>query len=139
LRHALAPLPGDEPAAGPAQLAALDQLQAVWTEHSAVTEQPGGMLAQIVTDCPRLAPAADRLRHEHATVSQALAAARAALDPGTSSPPGSGTAGQAAETDTGGTGASSLLRAVADAVDRHREAGRSLLYEAYQVDLGLGE
>lgn len=109
---------GRGPLPGPLE-EALAQLERVWAEHTAGTESPHGVLAQVVADCPRLAPAVERLRAEHATVAAGLAAARTPGDPG-------------------GTPAAPGLAALLDAVDRHRRAGRDLLHEAYQVDLGLG-
>jgi len=121
--------PPDGAAAVPAGalLGAVTDLADVWATHSAETESADGVLAQVLNDSPRLAPAIDRLRREHGQVAEALATAgRAlvALAPGVQLDPV--------------TGVPDLVRAL-DTVDRHRRDGRNLLHDAYHVDLGLGE
>ena len=118
--------PGDAVRAGSA-LAATENLDRVWRNHALVTESPDGVLEQIVTDCPRLAPAVDRARHEHEVVAATLRAVRARL---AGLPPGS---------PIDPTIDRPALQRLLTAVDRHRRNGRDLLYQAYQVDLGLGE
>lgn len=108
-------------------LAAVRDLDQVWRTHTRVTESPDGMLAQVVTDCPRLAPAVERARHEHVVVAAALDAVCGRL------------AGQPPDAPVGaGIDRPALLRLLT-AVDRHRRNGRDLIYQAYHVDLGLGE
>ena len=107
--------------------AAVVRLDVVWADHAAATEAADGILAQVVTDCPRLAPAVARLRRDHATVAAALLAVERLLAPGDE--------GDAPDAPAART----ALGHVLDGVDRHRRAGRLMLHECYQVDLGLGE
>ena len=108
-------------------LGAVVGLADVWATHSEQTGGPDGVLAQVLTDCPRLAPAIARLRREHVEVSVALATARRQLE--------------ALPADAGTDPATDVpaLTAALTAVERHRRDGRTLLHDAYQVDLGLGE
>jgi hypothetical protein len=117
--------------------AALAELAEVWARHTAQTEADDGVLAQVLADCPRLAPAIGRLRREHAAVAEALAAVAGALaavraEPGTAD-------AVAVAAEPGPVPAATGLDRLLDTVEKHRRAGRELLYEAYQVDLGLGE
>src|SRR5690242_202206 len=72
LRHACARvrrlLPGDPAGGAAALLAAVTDLDRTWRTHTAETESPDGMLAQVLHDCPRLAPSVRRLRREHEVV-----------------------------------------------------------------------
>jgi len=118
---------GGPPAHAGALLEAVDVLGGVWATHSAETESPDGVLAQVLADCPRLAHAITRLRQEHEQVAQALAAVHRQLAAAPSDAP----------VDPA-TGVPALANAL-DTVERHRRAGRELFHNAYQVDLGLGE
>ena len=119
------PGPG-APASGGAVLAAVRELGQVWARHTAATEAGDGMLAQILGDSPRLSPAVGRLRREHEAVTDALRAVERLL-------------AQAGPEAPVGPPAGPALDRLLDAVDRHRRDGRRLIYDAYQVDLGLGE
>jgi hypothetical protein len=114
----------DRPGDG-AVLAAVRELARVWRAHSSETERRDGVLDQVLADCPRLSPTVGRLRHEHQVVSEKLRAVERLLD----APP----------LRPGPDPALPVLTRVLTAVDRHRRDGRNLLYDAYQVDLGLGE
>lgn len=123
------PGPDEEGAAVTAgtALAAVRNVDRVWRNHTSVTESPDGMLAQIVADSPRMAPAVDRARHEHEVVAATLSTVCGRL------------AGLPADSPIDdGIDRPALLRLLT-AVDRHRLNGRDLIYQAYQVDLGLGE
>ncbi|HEY6796227.1 MAG TPA: hypothetical protein VI248_16250 [Kineosporiaceae bacterium] len=111
-----------------AVLAAVRELRHIWHVHTSDTERRDGVLDQVVADCPRLSPAVGRLRHEHQVVAESLRAVERLLDETAAEPHADG-AGEALPTLTG----------VLDTVDRHRRMGRDLLYQAYNVDLGLGE
>jgi hypothetical protein len=121
-------------------LSAVTDLDRVWTAHTAATEGADGMLAQVLADCPRLAGSVQRLRSEHEAVATRLHAVRnglaatAAPDP---TEPADPTEWRDPVRDA--ERVHERLGDVLDAVDRHRRAGRELLYTAYQVDLGLGE
>jgi hypothetical protein len=109
----------------PAAVARLDE---VWARHVSGTESPDGVLEQILTDCPRLAPVIGRLRRQHREVTDALTVVRRRLT-------------EAPEADHATVAAAvvPVLFRVLDVVDRHRREGRRLLHDAYHVDLGLGE
>lgn len=110
------------PPSGALALATAD-LSRHWYDHVAATEAPDGLLAQIVTDSPRLAPMADRLRRQHPDVTVRLEAVRRQLDGG--------------DPDL-----DALLPRIAEllaVIDRHRRDGGELIHRAYNIDIGLGE
>lgn len=124
LRRLLTPPPDDVPPVPLGTLAlAVRDLVREWGLHVTMTEAPDGLLAQIVNDCPRLAPMVERLRREHPAVTARLSAAHERLD--TSTP-------ELAETVR-------ELVSLLSAIERHRHGGGELLHRAYNVDLGLGD
>jgi hypothetical protein len=93
--------------------------------HIDETEQPGGLYDEIMGDTPRLAHAVDILRREHvamlqdaSALIQMTAVASASLD-------------EARLHDH----AVALVRAV----EKHQRRGLKLLYDFYEVDIGIGE
>ncbi|MEU3452802.1 hypothetical protein ABZ671_04250 [Micromonospora sp. NPDC006766] len=91
-----------------------------FAEHVRVTEGPTGLYAALLHEAPRLDRGVRLLHREHAGIAAAIAALqRAAALPGVS-----------AEELREGVGR--LL----SALDRHRQRGADLLWEAYQADLG---
>lgn len=103
--------------------AALAELSHLWERHVQATEAPGGLLAQIVEDSPRLATTVARFRRDHPAIADRIAAAQAAL--------GSTSADQA--------DARQVVTALLADIDRHRRGGGELIHRAYNVDIGLGE
>jgi hypothetical protein len=102
--------------------AALAEVAAVWAKHTAVTEAPDGLLAQIVTDSPRLSAMVERLRREHPALAARLVSMQRQL---------------ASEQELGKAGAE--IRELLAAIGKHRREGGELIYRAYNIDIGLGE
>jgi hypothetical protein len=91
-----------------------------FAEHVRLTEGPNGRYAELLDQAPRLDRGVRRLTHEHAAIAAALVALqRAAELPAV--PP------EEVRERVG-----HLRRAL----DRHRQRGADLLWEAYQTDLG---
>jgi hypothetical protein len=108
---------------------ALDAVHDVWTRHIVETEAPGAFLDELVTEAPRLATPASRLRREHSDILTTIVAGQERL----SAPP--------AEDDGYMVWAEELrveLTSLLAALARHRQRGADLVYEAYAVDLGGG-
>ncbi|GGR61860.1 hypothetical protein GCM10010169_00190 [Micromonospora fulviviridis] len=91
-----------------------------FAEHVRVTEGPAGFYAELLHQAPRLDRGVRLLAGEHA----AIAAAFAALQHAVRLP--------AVPAEELREQARNLLRAL----DRHRQRGADLLWEAYQADLG---
>lgn len=94
-----------------------------WTRHVRLAEAPDGLLEQIVTDSPRLSNRVARLSAEHAVVTTELRSAQELL--------------AAAQPDLAGV--QRLLGWAIDAIEGHRRRGNAVIYDAYHVDIGLGE
>jgi hypothetical protein len=103
-------------------LEVVTDLDRLWATHTAETEGADGMLGQVLVDCPRLAPVVLRLRREHETVAADLREVGRRL----------------AATPAGAAELHDVVRTLA-AVEAHRRASRELIYDAYHVDVGLGE
>ena len=88
-----------------------------------LAEAPDGLLHQIVTDSPRLSTTVARLSGEHPVVTTEI---RSALD-------------LLAVPAPDLTGVGHLLDWAMDAIAQHRRRGNQLIYQAYNVDIGLGE
>ena len=101
---------------------ALIELSADIRAHIAITEGPGGLHGDVVDVAPRLSYAVHRLVGEHVTIndllSQLTLRARGA------------TTGAHVD-DVRGLGADLLVR-----LDRHRQRGADLVFEAYETDIG---
>jgi hypothetical protein len=122
---------------------AVAQLAAAFERHIVANEAPGGLLADMVTQSPRLAHQAEMLRRDHDSLTAeiaALAAGVAAAGAG-SGDSGSGDSGSG----DGGGGASLDMDHVSDVRTRglsllhhlsaHRHLGVEIVYEAYFVDI----
>jgi hypothetical protein len=108
---------------------ALDAVHDVWTRHIVETEAPGAFLDELVTEAPRLATPASRLRREHSDILATIVRAEKRL--------------VTPETDVDAYVAWAEemrveLTALLAALARHRQRGADLVYEAYAVDLGGG-
>jgi hypothetical protein len=103
----------------------LDQLRSVFEHHVTDTERAGGLFDEIVDDEPRLARAVERMRADHVTIAttadELVERLRAARD----------------DTDVDALRAAVLDLIRALLVHRHR--GSELVYEAYNVDLSVGD
>jgi hypothetical protein len=110
---------------GPADAVAvaLADLIRQWDNHIARTEGPDGLLEQILTDCPRLAPMVGRLGREHPAIADRLRAAPQLRREGDPDLPA-----EVADLPTTLT-----------AIERHHRDGGELIHRAYNVDIGLGE
>jgi phage shock protein A len=104
---------------------ALDALDEAFARHIAANEAPGGLLADMVDQSPRLAHLASQLRRDHDALNAEIGAFRAGI-----------VALSEAEIDTDGV---SDIRARGLALLRHlsehRHLGVEIVYEAYFVDI----
>ena len=93
--------------------------------HIDETEQQGGLYDEVVTEKPRLVHAVDTLRREHvALIGDAAALMQVSAVPSS-----------AIDESRLHDDAISLVKAV----EKHQRRGLDLLYDFYEVDLGLGE
>ncbi len=101
-------------------LAELQALGEALEVHIAANEAPGGLLADIMEEAPRLAHRVNVLRDNHEQLRASLGAAVAAV-----------------EHDTGDDVTASRDRVVEllGGLVRHRHLGADLVYEAYNVDI----
>jgi hypothetical protein len=106
---------------------ALQTLQGALQEHTHTTEQPDGILDEIVRLSPRLANPVAGLRRDHVELHQLLVDEETALGSAPAAP-GQQADWIAARRDE----VMSLLGRLA----RHRQHGADLTYEAYGVDIG---
>jgi hypothetical protein len=105
---------------------ALHDLHEVWTRHVVETEAPGAFFDELVTESPRLATPAARLRREHSEIGAAIVRAERLL-------------ATAAVDDAFAAwvdGARQELTTLLAALARHRQRGADLVSEAYHVDIG---
>jgi hypothetical protein len=107
---------------------ALTILHDVWTRHIVETEAPGAFLDELVSEAPRLATPAARLRREHTEILSAIDRALLQLKDLPSLEV------QEAFVEQLRNELTTTLWALA----RHRQRGADLVYEAYDVDLGGG-
>jgi len=106
---------------------ALQTLQGALEGHTHTTEQPDGILDEIVRLSPRLANPVAGLRRDHVELHQLLVDEATALR-GAPTAPGQQAEWIGARRDE----VMSLLGRLA----RHRQHGADLTYEAYGVDIG---
>jgi hypothetical protein len=97
----------------------LDHLCAALDDHVRLTEGVGGCYAEVVAAAPRLARGMRLLTRDHERLAGALATLRQHVDSG------------ARPADLRRFGADLLIL-----LDRHRQRGVDLLYEAYGTDIG---
>ncbi|MFZ0161201.1 MAG: hypothetical protein WAL50_19395 [Kineosporiaceae bacterium] len=94
-----------------------------WNRHVRLAEAPDGLLHQIVTDSPRLSTTVARISREHPVVVTQIRSALELLgapDPDLAS-------------------VRRLLGWAMDAMEQHRRRGNQLIYDAYNLDIGLSE
>jgi hypothetical protein len=107
---------------------ALNAVHEVWTRHTVETEAPGAFLDELVTESPRLATPASRLRREHTHLLAVITHAEEQLgDPPAGDDYDAWVERMRADLTT-------LLVGLA----KHRQRGADLVYEAYDVDIGGG-
>jgi hypothetical protein len=107
----------------------LVDLAAAFERHIAITEGPDGLFEDITLTAPRLASGVAKLADEHRDIRAALAAAIDAVRERSDAAPAHGQEADSRE-------------AVLDVINllmRHRQLGADLIYEAYQVDVGVGD
>jgi hypothetical protein len=97
----------------------LDHLCAALDDHVRVTEGASGRYAEVVAAAPRLARGMSLLERDHRRLAGALGVLRQHVDDG------------ARPADLRRCGAGLLML-----LDRHRQRGIDLLYEAYGTDIG---
>ncbi len=97
----------------------LASLREAFHHHLTVTEGEEGLFDDVIQVAPRLQHQVDILRREHDEIVEAI---ESALDPGTP-------VSEVRET---------VLQVLA-AIVRHRQRGADLLYEAYDVDVSVGD
>jgi hypothetical protein len=107
---------------------ALGLVHDVWARHIVETEAPGAFLDELVSEAPRLATPASRLRREHSEIMNDIDRAELALKE----------LPAAADQDAFVDGLRAQLTEMLYALARHRQRGADLVYEAYAVDLGGG-
>lgn len=93
---------------------AINALEVAFIRHVHATESPTGLFAEVVSDAPRLVHAVDGLRHDHEAI-------RTALRDLQRSP----TSGRADD--------------LVAQIERHRHLGATLVYDAYNVDVSVGD
>jgi hypothetical protein len=119
-------LPLESPSAWAGLLAGhLEDLDAAWDRHIAVTEDAGGLFGQIRTDAPHLDPKLQRLHREHEAIRGSIARVRADV-------------AAALGDDTILLQLRESVTSVLSDLMRHQERGADLVYDAYEVDLGGG-
>jgi hypothetical protein len=103
-------------------------LAAVFERHIGVTEGPEGLFQEVRGAAPRLANGVEHLRGDHQRIRRQMAdlleAVRAVVDSG------DGERARLVRSD--------LVLLLAD-LTRHRQLGADLVYEAYAVDIGVGD
>jgi hypothetical protein len=97
----------------------LDHLYSAFDDHVRVTEGAGGRYAEVVAAAPRLARGVSLLARDHQQLHGALGTLRQRCDSG------------AHPADLRRLGAGLLVL-----LERHRQRGIDLLYEAYGTDIG---
>jgi hypothetical protein len=102
-----------------------ETLSDAFTIHVVVTERQGGLFDDVLAHAPRLANQIGRLRDEHEQITAGLAAVDEVA------------AGRDPEDAIGPVRDAALE--VMGAIVRHRNAGSSLLYEAYFVDIDAAD
>ena len=129
LEHALShPLPGRVNTWGGEVHDALVDLSSGFEHHCAAVEAPDGLFASVLEAAPRLDHAVRRLAEEHieisALISELLREVRTLTREGTEE--------EARETRGRITGLLGRL-------SQHRQRAADLVYEAYAVDIGVGD
>jgi hypothetical protein len=103
----------------------LVQLQAAWSNHVMVTEEPDGLFDEVMAEAPRLSHQVDHLRADHERIATLV---DAALQLATS-PAAAGYISDISESSV------DLLARLT----RHRHLGATVVYEAYHVDMDAAD
>lgn len=106
----------------------LVELGGSFERHIAITEGPGGLFEEVHSAAPRLAHGVNQLAADHREIREAIARALDAIRDRTDVVP------LEAQAD----GREAVLE-VLKLLMRHRQLGADLIYEAYQVDVGVGD
>jgi len=101
---------------------ALDEIDADFRMHVAVTEGDNGLYVQVLSDAPRLAGRVRRLTDEHRTLSDMIAQLLDLTE-------------KPADDDAPDVIRDTATQLLARLV-RHRQTGSDLLYEAFESDIG---
>ena len=107
----------------------LVDLGAAFERHIAITEGPDGLFQEITQAAPRLVGGVTKLAEEHKEIREAIELAIDAVRNRSHAAPVDGPETEGRE-------------AVLDLINllmRHRQRGADLIYEAYQVDVGVGD
>ena len=105
----------------------LDIPASAFEHHVTETESHDGFLQQLITEAPRLHPAALRLRTDHSEIKHLIEDLRMS-------------ASEAARGEE--SSPEELRRASLELLGRlarHRQRGADLIYDAYLVDIGVGD
>jgi hypothetical protein len=106
----------------------LVDVAAAFERHIAVTEGPGGLFTEVRTAAPRLAKALEQLSDDHARVRREMADKLEVIRDVIAS----------TDRDRARQVRADLVD-VLGALTRHRQEGADLVYEAYAVDIGVGD
>lgn len=107
---------------------ALVDLGAIFERHIAATEGPGRLFSEVTAHAPRLSNAVERLIRDHRDIRTHIGAALDTVRDLSGMP-----ADEIA--DHGREAVLELLERLL----RHRQTGADLVYEAYAVDIGVGD
>ncbi|MFO8076296.1 MAG: hypothetical protein ACQETV_03495 [Actinomycetota bacterium] len=129
LEHALShPLPGRVDAWGSDVHDALVDLSSGFEHHCAAVEAPDGLFASVLEAAPRLDHAVRRLADEHieisALISTLLREVRTLAREGT---------------EDEGVAVRARITELLGRLSQHRQRAADLVYEAYAVDIGVGD
>lgn len=129
LEHAVAKPASGRTAEWAAQVhETLVELGASFERHIEITERPDGLFDEVMRAAPRLSDGVQRLAEEHRQIRGAISRAIDAVRDRTSVVPGT----------TEVEGREAVLDVLARLM-RHRQRGADLVYETYQVDIGVGD
>jgi len=120
-----APVPGRESAWLKGVRGAFGELAAAVTDHVAKVEAADGLFAQVRADAPRLADKIRKLESDHAEIAGAVRVLAQRLD--------------AAAPEATADGMRGDLLRLLGRLAHHRQLGADLLYEAYVVDVSVGD
>jgi hypothetical protein len=104
---------------------ALGDLHTALDNHVEVAEETGGLFEEIMDREPRLTNAIERLRSDHAALMEILAEANRRL--------------ASVHDDAGVAEMRELVLGLLHGIFAHRHRGAELVYEAYNVDVSVGD
>lgn len=106
--------------------ASLVDLQESFNDHVREVEGPGGLLAEVVDEAPRLVNGVKRMYEEHKELEVSIATTYGLV--------------QGCAPDCEESVVEDVRHSVMDLlrlISRHRQAGADLVYQAYEVDIGF--